>query len=101
MRWKPETAKAKMTLRTTTLSYPAGLPQALKTSDEAFARELRLLAAAKLYELGRISSGVAAEIAGLGRVEFLRSLEQYAVAAINLQQEEVPAEIEAARSLAP
>ena len=90
-----------MSDKTATLSYPEGLPQALKTSDEAFARELRLLAAAKLYELGRVSSGIAAEIAGLGRVEFLRALEQYGIAAINLKDEEVTAEIEAIRRVTP
>lgn len=32
---------------------------------------LRLADAMKLYELGRISSGAAAKLAGIGRVEFL------------------------------
>jgi predicted HTH domain antitoxin len=90
-----------MSVKTTTLTYPEGLPQALKVSDEAFASELRLLAAAKLFELGRVSSGVAAEIAGMSRVEFLHSLGQYGIAAINLRDEEVTAEVEAGRSLVP
>src|SRR3972149_72783 len=59
-------------METASVQYPEGLPQALKTSDEAFQRELGFLAAAKLFELGRISSGVAAQIAGVSRVEFLR-----------------------------
>jgi hypothetical protein len=46
----------------------------LKMSDAEFAGELQFLAAAKLYELGRLSSGKAAELAGMQRVEFLRSL---------------------------
>lgn len=44
------------------------------TDEVAFAHELKLLAAIKLYELGRLSSGRAAELAGMARVEFLRQL---------------------------
>jgi predicted HTH domain antitoxin len=39
-----------------------------------FAHELRLLAAVKLYELGRLSSGRAAGLADMPRVEFLLTL---------------------------
>jgi predicted HTH domain antitoxin len=42
-------------------------------------RETRMLTAVKLYELGRLSSGRAGELAGMGRVEFLLSLAQYKV----------------------
>ena len=55
------------------ISYPAGLPQMLKLSDSEFARKVRFLAAAKLYELGRLSSGMAARLAGLERVAFFMS----------------------------
>jgi predicted HTH domain antitoxin len=38
-----------------------------------------MLAAVKLYEMGRLSSGRAAELAGMSRVEFLPSLNRYKV----------------------
>jgi predicted HTH domain antitoxin len=38
-----------------------------------------MLAAVKLYELGRLSSGRAAEVAGMVRVEFLLNLGRYRV----------------------
>jgi predicted HTH domain antitoxin len=69
-------------------------------SDAAFVDELCFMATAKLYELGRISSGQAARLAGLERVEFLYRLAQIGVPAINLQDEEIEAEIQAARELA-
>jgi predicted HTH domain antitoxin len=82
------------------ISYPAGLPDMLKLSDSEFALELRFLAAAKLYELGRLSSGKAARLAGLDRVAFLHELGRIGVPAINLREEEAEAEVQAARGLA-
>jgi predicted HTH domain antitoxin len=56
-----------------TISYPDSLPDALRTRRVDFEREARLLLALRLFELGRVTSGQAAEMAGLGRVEFLMS----------------------------
>jgi predicted HTH domain antitoxin len=53
--------------------------QAENADADTFARELCLLAAVKLYELGRLSSGRAAELAGMSRVEFLMNLGRYKV----------------------
>lgn len=94
MSGKPETTKQAV------ITYPAGLPQTLKLSDREFARELRFLAAAKLYELGRLSSGKAARLAELDRRAFLRELERVGVPAINLREDELEAEIRAAKELA-
>jgi predicted HTH domain antitoxin len=82
------------------ISYPAGLPQALKLSDREFAQEIRFLAAAKLFELGRLSAGKAAHLAEMDRLSFLHELDRIGVPAINLREEEVEAEIQAARDLA-
>ena len=83
-----------------TITYPHGFPQMLKMSEQEFVSELQFLAAAKLYELGRLSSGNAAQLAGMERGLFLQRLSQIGVAAINLRDEEIDAEIETARELA-
>jgi predicted HTH domain antitoxin len=69
-----------------------------KTSDEAVAN-LRLAAAMKLYELGRLSTGAAAELAGLGRVEFLDRLAEFGVNAFQETLEELAGELAALQYL--
>jgi predicted HTH domain antitoxin len=61
----------------------------MNLSAEQFADEIRTAAAAKLYELGRLSSGRAAELAGVSRVRFLHELQCYGVAAVTLSEEEL------------
>jgi predicted HTH domain antitoxin len=68
-----------MATRQIVIDIPETVLLSEKTDEIAFARELRTLAAVKLYELGRLSSGRAAELAGMTRVEFLLSLDRYKV----------------------
>jgi len=68
-----------MNTRQLTIQIPEIILLIEKTDEVAFAKELCLLAAVKLYELGRLSSGRAAELAGLSRIEFLLTLSRYKV----------------------
>jgi len=68
-----------MATRQVILDIPEKVLLAEKTDEVSFARELRILAAVKLYELGRLSSGRAAELAGMPRVEFSLELGRYKV----------------------
>lgn len=68
-----------------TINIPEKILLAEKTDAASFARELPVLAAVKLYELGRLSSGRAADLAGMSRVEFLFCLHQYNVCPFNTE----------------
>ena len=63
-------------------------------SRDDFNDEARLLLAAKLYELGRLSSGQAASMCGKKRVDFLLSLPRVGVSISNLRPEDAESEIE-------
>jgi len=76
------------------LMVPEKVLLAEKADEAGFARELRMLAAVKLYELGRLSSGRAAELAGLSRVEFLLSLERYKVFPLQSELEDLEAQLD-------
>ncbi len=75
-----------------TLSIPDEALVALKVNPEQMGAELRLAAAIKLYELGRLSSGAAAKLAGVPRVVFLTKLADYGVATFRLTEEQLERE---------
>jgi predicted HTH domain antitoxin len=66
----------------------------LKESPETISQELSILAAVKLFELGKLSSGRAAQLAGMSRVEFLNTLGQYHVSPFALTDEELEHDID-------
>ncbi|WP_437646970.1 UPF0175 family protein [Sorangium sp. So ce362] len=68
-----------MATRQIVIDVPEKVLLTEKMDEAEFARELRMLAAVKLYDLGRLSSGRAAELAGMVRVESLLSLGRYKV----------------------
>lgn len=78
-----------------TIKYSDDILFSLKETKEEFEEEARYLLALKLYELGKISSGKAAKIAGISRVAFLLRMGMYNVSPFQVNLDEV---IEEAKS---
>ena len=76
------------------LEIPDHSLPALQVPAEAAGGELRLLAAMKLYDLGRVSSGAAAELAGISRVAFLSRLGEYGIPTFRMSEEEIRRELD-------
>lgn len=68
-----------MSRRTVFIDVPESVFAALRKSPDQFVRELRLAAAVKWYELGQLSRGKAAEIAGISRADFILALARFKV----------------------
>lgn len=71
------------------LELPDTVFSALRTTPALFVREMRVAAAAKWYELGKVSQSKAAEIAGVSRQEFLAALGVLRVQATQETLEEI------------
>ena len=61
------------------IEYPEFLANSLRLSVKDFESEMKTSSLVKLFELGRVSSGVAARVLGLSRVDFLEMLSKYKV----------------------
>ncbi|MDX2216840.1 MAG: UPF0175 family protein [Oculatellaceae cyanobacterium bins.114] len=76
-------------MHTVTLTIPDETLQALQTTPEDLGQEMLLVVAIKLYELGRLSSGAAANLAGIPRTVFLTKLADYSIDTFRLTEAEL------------
>ena len=74
---------------TLTLDYPDTIPDILHESKAQFEEEAKMAMAVKLYEMKRLSSGIAAKLAGIDRVTFLLKLADYKVSTTNIMPDEL------------
>jgi len=71
------------------LDIPQEILISLKETTQEFSRELLMLAAVKFFELGKLSSGRAAQLAGLSKISFLQSLAKYNVPIFDLSEDDL------------
>ncbi len=82
-----------MNIEKLTMKYPSGFELAVRMTKEEIECHIRLMAALKMFELGKVSSGKAAQLAGMSRVEFLETCGRYRVSVFNYSAQELEQEI--------
>jgi predicted HTH domain antitoxin len=79
-------------MQTISLEIPTTTFAALGASPDEFVKEMRI-AAVKWYELGRLSQGKAAEVAGLSRSAFIEALSRFKVSPMQYIEKELTEEL--------
>jgi predicted HTH domain antitoxin len=67
------------------VEYPDYLANAMRMNKSEFEREIKISGLVKLFELGKISSGTAAKVLELSRIEFLELLYKYSVGFLHVE----------------
>ena len=74
------------------IEYPESWAVSAGSSPERFENEARMALAMKLFEIGRLTSGQAAQLAGVSRMAFLFACPQWNVPAVQWDADELAAE---------
>lgn len=76
------------------VDYPDTLPDVLQLTPREFEFEAKMAMVSKLFEMGRISSGTAAEMVGIPRVAFLLQLSRFGVNMMNYEASELETDVD-------
>ena len=86
-----------MYTHTLTIDYPNEVLWALRQEPDEFEHQARLMLALALYKTGKLSTGLAARLAGMGRVAFMLTLGQYELSPFGERPEELEEDLRYAR----
>lgn len=76
-----------------TIDLPEEAMGAMRQDPVSLARDMRLAAAAKWYELRMVSQETAAEIAGVSRSEFVQALSRWKISPFQYEPGELADEV--------
>jgi predicted HTH domain antitoxin len=83
-------------LNTLTIEYPPEVLWALHQEPQEFEADARVLLAVKLYEPGRLSTGMAAQVAGIPRSTFIFLLSRYGLSPFGQSPDELEEDLASA-----
>lgn len=75
------------------IDYPEIFPDAMQRTKTQFEQEAKMAMAVKLFEMKRLSSGLAAKLVNMDRVSFLLGLHHYGVPMIDLDEQELLSDV--------
>jgi predicted HTH domain antitoxin len=84
---------------TLTVHIPRNIQMILNRTPEELGRDLRLYAALMLFQLGKLSSGAAAEMAGIPKVMFLDLCADYNIPISQITPDDLRYEVEGGETL--
>ena len=84
-------------MATLSIEYPSEVLWALQQEPDEFQEQARLLLALKLYETGKLSTGLAAQLAGLPRSAFLVLLGRHGLSPFGQDPSELESDLQDAR----
>lgn len=84
-------------MNTLIIEYPSEVLWALQQEPQEFEADARLLLALKLYETGRLSSGLAASLAGVPRSAFFFLMSRYGLSPFGESPDELEDDLANAR----
>lgn len=67
-----------------TIDYPESLANSMRMNKVDFSKQIKESALVKLFEIGKVSSGTAAKVLNITRIEFLELLNKYKVSFLNV-----------------
>lgn len=100
MRVDFDQASVRRTMQGVVVTFPQALLVASKEDLEQFRQRVLLSTLGSLYQQGKISSGLGAQILGCDRWEFYRLLSQHGFPVIDYAEAEMAYEAETSRALA-
>lgn len=80
-------------MTTITIHLPDQIETTLNRTHDEMARDVKLYAALMLFQLGKLSSGMAVQMAGMPRVQFLELCGEYGISVFQYTPEELAAEL--------
>jgi predicted HTH domain antitoxin len=93
-----QTTKVPGETNTLSIEYPQELLWALQQEPEEFAAQAQILLAIKLFETGKLSTGLAARLAGVPRSTFFYLLGQHGLSPFGQSADELEDDLTHARA---